>query len=107
MSQHLHTFVGLSGVKRGRLRGVMAESVTGFMKALTSFRICTAAGDHGAATVYRDDAGNWRCCFHVWREPREEQCFKTKAEVREWLKLWLPVMKGAPAPSQSGEEDAA
>lgn len=83
----------LPGVKRGTLRGPMAKSVTGFMKALEKHRVVADAGDHGAAMVYRDDAGNFRCKYMVRWSEIDAQTLKTKAAVRCWLKEWLPKQR--------------
>jgi hypothetical protein len=87
----------IPGVKGGRLKGPMASTVTGFMTALQKYRACSDAGDHGSVMVYRDDDGNFRCMFCVWQMARERQTFKTKAQVRAWLKEWLPVQRQRPA----------
>lgn len=87
----LHQFGSLPGVKGGRLKGPMVGSISGFMSALRKYRVCSDAGDHGSVMVYRDDDGRLRCYFMRWHSIVEEQNYKTKAEVRAWLKKWLPV----------------
>lgn len=88
-------YVDLPGVRGGKLkpRGKhFARTVNGFMVILRKGRICSAAGDNGACTVWRDDDGNWRCDFSRLRSSVNESTFTSKAGVRRWLKEWLPQM---------------
>jgi hypothetical protein len=86
----LATFKGMPDVKRGMLRGPMVDSVNGFMVALRKHRICSAAGDDGAVNVYRADDGTFRCSFCRYLSYLDNRIFDTKADVRKWLKVWLP-----------------
>lgn len=102
-------YTGLPGVKGGTLkpRGKhFARTVNGFMVILRKGRICSAAGDNGSCTVWRDDNGLWRCEFSRWRSSVNETTCTKKTEVRQWLKDWLPLMhesrSAAVEPSQKG-----
>jgi hypothetical protein len=92
----LHDFAGLPGVKGGKLRGPMASSATGFMRALRQHRAVSAAGDHGSVMVWRDDAGKIRCSFMRHFRSIETLELSTKIDVRGWLIKWLPRMHEAP-----------
>lgn len=81
-------YVGLEGVKGGKLEGPMARTINGFKVALREHRVCSAAGDNGAVTVWQDDEGAWRCVFTRWRSVVEETVLGTK--VWSWLKEWMP-----------------
>lgn len=89
----MNTYHSLPGVKGGKLKGPMAKTVNGFMTALNAHRVVADAGDHGSVMVYRDDIGGLRCYFMRHHAITEEQNYKTKAEVRAWLKQWLPVQR--------------
>jgi hypothetical protein len=89
----LHQFSGLNGIRRGRAKGVMVNSVTGFMSALRKHRVATDAGDHGAITVWRDDAGNYQGAFTRWHSTIDHKGFPTKTALRKWLVEWFPKMR--------------
>lgn len=92
MTADLCDFHSLPGVKGGRLRGPMARTISGFRQALVANRCCSAAGDHGAVMVWRDDAGAWRCAFMRYQATLEAATFSSKAAVTTWLRAWLPKM---------------
>ena len=83
-------YIGLLGVAGGKLEGPMARSVSGIMAELRTNRICSAAGNNGAVTVWKDDDGAWRCAFCRHRMTVGEATVGTKAQVREWLREWMP-----------------
>lgn len=85
-----YTFTGLPGVAGEKLEGPMTESVSGFMAALRGNRICSAVGSNGAVTVWKDDDGMWRCDFSRYCSTVCGATVKTKAQVREWLREWMP-----------------
>lgn len=72
------------------LEGPMVHSVSGYLAALRSHRIAGSAGDHGSTMVYVDDDGAFRCFFQRYQSIANQQTFNTKADVRRWLKEWLP-----------------
>lgn len=89
-------FRGMEGVT-GIIKGPMAKTANGFLSALRGdCRICSAAGDYGAVTVWIDDAGVYRGVFQVRQIDREKKVFATRAEIRPWLDIWLPKMREAP-----------
>ena len=83
--------VGLPGVAGGRIKDVQwASSVSGAMRVLLTERAVTGAGDHGAWTVWKDDAGLYRADFSRHHITLSETTFVTKAGVKDWLREWLP-----------------
>lgn len=84
------TFVDLPGVAGGKLEGPMASSVHGFMNALRENRVCSGAGDNGSVTVWLDDEAVWHCSFTRFRMEIDTVTANTKAQVRAWLREWLP-----------------
>lgn len=82
MSQQLYEFSGMPGVRARRIKGPLVNSISGFMAALGKHRLCSAAGDHGSVTVYRDDDGNYRCWFQRFHSTVDGQIFDTKTRVR-------------------------
>lgn len=89
MRTELNKSTGLPFVRGGTLRGPMVKSASAFLTALRRYRICSSSGCHGAVVVWLDDAGLYRCHFMRWRVTIAEACFRTKREVKDWLKLWL------------------
>lgn len=89
---NLLTFNGMPDVRRKSLKGPMVDSANGFLTALRSHRICSAAGDDGAVNVYIADDGTYRCSFCRYLHYVSNEKFTTKAAVRRWLKEWLPKM---------------
>lgn len=88
-------YVDLAGVKGGKLKPKgkhFARTVTGFMNILRNGRVCSGAGDYGAATVWIDDEGAYRCSFDRNRVTVNEVCVGTQIQVKRWLKEWLPKM---------------
>lgn len=85
------SLIGLPGVAGGRIDDVsFFRTVSHAMKLLVTDRAATAAGDHGAVTVYRDDTGKWHCAFHRhWMEV-EHTVVERKTDIRSWLLQWLP-----------------
>lgn len=84
-----HQYNSVPGVK-GTLTGIMANSPSGILTALKTYRAVSDAGDHGSVMVYRDDDGQYRCLFMVWGMTREQKICSSQREVREWLKEWMP-----------------
>ena len=80
---------GLPGTKRDQ-RAVYVTSPTAAMRALRNKLAATAAGPEGAVSVWRDDAGAYRCDFQWHRVSYESRTFRTLRDVRGWLTLWLP-----------------
>ena len=93
MNLNEHKFHYLPGVKAKQVTGVMARTVSGFITALRKYRVVSDAGDHGSVMVYRDDAGLYCCHFARWQVSLEKQRYATQAQVRAWLKEWLPVQR--------------
>lgn len=85
-------YAGLPGVKAKRLGGVMVNSPTGAMKSIRECRVCSAAGDHGAVTLWRDDEGNLRTCFQVRWSTVAAETHATRDSALRWLKAWWPAM---------------
>lgn len=90
ISENLHEFHSLPGVKGGHLRGPMARTVSDFRRAMVDHRAVSSAGDLGAVTVWRDDAGQWRVAFMQYRAIIDTAEFTSKAAVLAWLRIWLP-----------------
>ncbi len=91
-------YVGLDGVRGGKInpRGKhFARSISGVMTILRKGRVCSSAGDNGAVTVWRDDAGFYRCDFSRWGRTINCQTVASKAAVRRWLADWMPKMDEA------------
>ena len=83
--------VGLPGVAGGRIKDVQwASSVSGAMRVLLTERAVTGAGDHGAWTVWKDDAGLYRADFSRHHITLSEKTFVSRAGVKDWLREWLP-----------------
>lgn len=95
MSDDLHTFSGMPGVKR-RLRGPMAKSPSGFLKALRKHRIVSDAGDHGSVMAYTDDKKQIRAAFLRYHATISEDVFTSKAALRRWLVEWMPKQRVRP-----------
>jgi len=94
--------VGRPGVAGGRIKDVQwASSVSDAMRVLLTERAVTGAGDHGAWTVWKDDAGLYRADFSRHHITLSEKTFVSRAGVKDWLREWLPkstdgVRVGAP-----------
>jgi hypothetical protein len=95
------TFSGMPDVRRKSLKGpIVGNSPNQFMVMLRKYRTVSAAGDHGSAMVYIDDAGQFRCSFHRYGQTIDSPTFKFKKHVKEWLIAWLPHME---RPHPNGE----
>lgn len=90
MKHRLQEFVGMPGTK-GKLKGPMVSTITGFMGGIAKHRVASGAGGGGAVTVYRNDAGE--LCGHrtVYCGIRSTFTGKTKKELREWLAVEWPL----------------
>jgi hypothetical protein len=86
----LHQFQGMTGVK-GKLKGPLVSSVTGFMREIQKYRIVSGAGSYGAINVYRDDKGKLRGERHVRHFCEASAEFETKKQMRDWLTEQLPL----------------
>lgn len=82
-------FSGMPGVT-GPLEGPLVSSVTGLLRALEAHRIASAAGDDGSVTAWIDDAGTIRASFQRFHSELSGGTFKSSAELRRWLKEWMP-----------------
>ena len=86
--------VGLPGVVGGTIKDVpMARTVSGALRALRTSRAVTGAGDFGAWTVWKDDAGQWRCDFTRHHSTINEATARTNVEIEAWLREWLPKVQ--------------
>lgn len=84
----------LPGVSAGTIEiSQISSSVSGAMRDLRAQRAATGAGDHGAWTVWLDDAGKYRCEFSRHQVPVNEATYLTLTGVRGWLQAWLPQTK--------------
>lgn len=92
-----HEFHSMPDVRAKRVKGIMANSPSGFITALRKYRAVSDAGDHGSVLVYRDDAGRYRCHFMRWQQTINELQCTSQAEVRGWLREWLPAQRQRPA----------
>lgn len=88
-------YINLDGVKGGKLEGPMVASVSGFMTALRSHRVASAAGDSGAITVWIDDQGLIHCDRSAFQVTQEKQVFNRKSHVQKWLKPNLRIIAAA------------
>ncbi len=87
---YLCDFHSPPGVKGGRLKGPMVRTVTDFRHAMVSNRAVSAAGDHGAVMVWKDDHGRWCCRFMRYQRAINDAAFYSKEGVFRWLRTWLP-----------------
>lgn len=88
--KEMGVYVGLNGVDGGTLEGPTATSISGFKVALRVNRVCSAAGNKGAVTVWQDDEGAWHCAFTRFCAVLDEHVYRTKAQVWAWLTEWMP-----------------
>lgn len=95
MSADLHEYHSLPGVKGGKLKGPMAKTPSGFLTALRSHRAVAGAGSYGAAMVWVDDYGRYRCHFMRSHITLSDETFNAKRDVRGWLISWLPKQSEA------------
>lgn len=91
---NLYTFSGMTGVS-GSLHGPIIHSVSAADAALRKHRMVSAAGDHGAVNIWKDDDGALRGEFQRFCVTLDKQRFKSKAHALEWLKKWLPRTREA------------
>lgn len=84
--------VGLPGTT-GDVSGVRVGSVTAAVRELRAGEAVFAAGDDGAITVWKDDAGMLRCEFSRRMWTVDAKSFKYLAAVHQWLKDWWPKMR--------------
>lgn len=80
-------FVGLDGVKGGKLTGEIVRSVSAAMTALKKNRCVSGAGDYGAWIVWRDDAGKYRCDFSRHCITRADAVVSTKAKAKTGIRF--------------------
>ncbi|MBI0327667.1 hypothetical protein I6G79_11460 [Burkholderia plantarii] len=66
------------------------------MRLLQQHRACTAAGDHGAVSIWRADDGKWNCLFSRRRVDIEHAIFDFKKDARIWLNNWHPKINSYP-----------
>jgi hypothetical protein len=93
----LHNYENLYGVASGRLQGPCVGSVTAMLVAFRKHRIVSAAGDHGAISVWIADDKSYRCGFYRYCSPVDEQSFSRKSQVYAWLVEWFPKLRKEPA----------
>ncbi|WP_157129859.1 hypothetical protein [Burkholderia pseudomallei] len=87
----MSSLINLPGVAGGRIDNVpFFHSVSQALHLLSTYRACTSAGDHGAATVYRGDDGRFHCIFHRRCIELDQTIVTTKKDVRRWLVEWYP-----------------
>lgn len=99
-------YTGLDGVKGGSIRPRgrhMARTVSGLMELLRKGRVCSAASDNGAVTVWKADNGQYHCDFGRFRSSIDHQTFITKKAVRVWLREWLPKIERNNSPDGGNE----
>ncbi len=92
----VHEFIGLDGVKGGKLKGPLISSVSGVYATLRKYRVCAAAGDHGSITVWLDDVGWCHVGFYRHMARVAEQTFPRKTHAYAWLIEWWPKMRERP-----------
>lgn len=83
-------FVGLEGIRKKEVGGKFVGTPAAAIRALKDNRVASLAGDRGAVTVWRDDAGNLRGDFSRWRITQDSILAKSKAELRRWLDRVAP-----------------
>lgn len=86
-------FVGLEGIRKKKIDGKFVASPAAAIRALTDNRVASLAGDRGAVTVWRDDAGNLRGDFSRWQITQDSILAKSKAELRRWIDRVAPQCK--------------
>lgn len=85
-------YVGLAGVACGTsLFGPSVETVEEAFDALKSHRVASNDGDHGAVTVWVDDAGAYRCAFTRNCFPIDTAEMRSEDELKAWLEEWMPL----------------
>lgn len=93
-SMRIGQFENLPGVLGGKLTGPIVMGGRAAMKALNRWRIVSGSGDHGAWTVWLDDAGAYRCEFAQFREIKNSVTLKSKTDVLNWLKEFIVKCHG-------------
>ncbi|WP_257835048.1 hypothetical protein [Burkholderia glumae] len=97
------SLVSLPGVV-GKIDNVpFCRSPAHAMRLLQQHRACTAAGDHGAVSIWRTDDGKWNCLFSRRHVDIEHATFHFKKDVRAWLNSWHPKIDGRAG--QAGETE--
>jgi len=86
-------FVDLTGVAAKELEGAFVKSAAGAVRGLAKTRVASLAGDRGAVTVWRDDAGKLRGEHSVFLVTRDSIVAKSMAELRRWLDRTVPLCK--------------
>ncbi len=86
---------GMGGVS-GDLRGPFVRSPTAAFRCISEYQVCLTSGDHGAICVWRDDAGQLRANFEYYQTTLAGDIFKSKTQLRQWLKEWWPKMHEIP-----------
>lgn len=91
----LERFGGMEGLRSGQqLRGpVVSRTVGGFLTGIRRHRVCAAASDHGAITVWIDNRKQLRAALTRYHSTVDQKIFPTKDELSTWLKLWLPKLE--------------
>lgn len=84
-------FVGLDGVT-GEKDALRLTSVSGALQIIKAGGACGTAGDNGAVTAWRDDAGKYRAELSRWMSVKARIETKSLKGIREFLKEHLPTI---------------
>jgi len=78
---------------KGQREGESFRSISGALAILRKGLVAATASDNGAVTVWRDDNGILRCERMSFRITYDAKQCKNLTEVREWLKINLPLIE--------------
>ena len=84
------TLSELPGVAAQEVEAPTVRTLGGFVGALRAYRAAISAGEHGACTVWRDDAGDYRCEFSRHMVTHDSRRFTNFMAVKSWLREWMP-----------------
>ena len=82
----------LPGVSDKEVECGFFQTISGCQTVLRQFKAATAAGDKGAINVWVDDDGRYRVAFCRRLIVVNTRNFATLAEVRVWLKKFMPCL---------------
>jgi hypothetical protein len=86
--------LGLPGFAE-RVPAISAQSVRAVFRILRDGTGgATSAGNYGAFTVWRDDAGKYRCEADRFKQAVDTQTFTTLKQVAAWTKNALLFIEG-------------
>lgn len=85
---------GLTGVTQKAVPVAWFSSASQVSRLLRTNRALTTAGNNGAINVWIDDAGRYCADYQRYLKTEARWRGKQKTRLTEWLKVWMPKMKG-------------